>query len=644
MPRDFFPHHVVRLSSFIQCALVVLFVCGAVANSNSQIPVAGRDWIEAVPAAFSPRSNMDVLNHANKLWVIGGLDGQIRSDVWSGDGTSWTRATASAFAAREGFASTTFNGRMWVFGGSCPTHPISNTEVTVRYLPDAWSSADGVTWSAEPIATSFLRAGHSVTEFNGKLWLIGGEYRIEISFLNQDIFYRDVWSSADGTHWTSTNQAAPFLGRRDHVAVVFNNRLWVIGGRNKANYFSSDALNDVWSSADGVNWTTATLQAEFSPRYDHACFVLGDKLWLVGGSDGSGVKNNEIWNTSDGAHWTRVTPDPAFLPRAGHACAVVGSEAWIIGGAYDGSLHSADGVHWTQVPLAHPGSRSGQATISHNGKLWVIAGSMNNQLRNDVWSSPDARHWTRVAEHAAFSPVSNMVGLSYGGNMWLMGGGGGRVWRSSNGADWTTMTTTAAFYDIQGGLVHDSKMWVFSGTTCWSSTDGLAWTNAAGTFTVRNNMGVAALNGKMYLMGGWRVGSNGKYWWTETISNVHSSADGDSWAQVVAGGPYCAYPGAAAFNRRLWVVGGQTFAYGMGGAYYPVYQSSVYASFDGAAWTAPASSVPFPPRSSPSMNVLGDRLYLSGGKNQDGFPSDFWYTVADDAGKNSADAAWLQYQ
>ena len=37
--------------------------------------------------------------------------------------------------------------------------------------------------------------------------------------------------------------------RNDHSSVVFNGRLWVIGG-----YDGTNRLNDVWSSEDGVTW------------------------------------------------------------------------------------------------------------------------------------------------------------------------------------------------------------------------------------------------------------------------------------------------------------------------------------------------------------------------------------------------------
>ena len=43
---------------------------------------------------------------------------------------------------------------------------------------------------------------------------------------------------------------------------------------------------------------------------------------------------------------------------------------------------------------------------------------------NDVWSSSDGANWTRVTEHAAWSPRGMIQGgVEFNGRMWLLGGG-----------------------------------------------------------------------------------------------------------------------------------------------------------------------------------------------------------------------------
>jgi len=71
-------------------------------------------------------------------------------------------------------------------------------------------------------------------------------------------------------------------GRRaGHEAVVFNGRMWVIGGAR-----SSTLFNDVWSSADGVNWILEKEHAEFKERFTHTVVALNNARPAMPGSSG----------------------------------------------------------------------------------------------------------------------------------------------------------------------------------------------------------------------------------------------------------------------------------------------------------------------------------------------------------------------
>ena len=45
------------------------------------------------------------------------------------------------------------------------------------------------------------------------------------------------------------NNAASFSGRYGHASVVFDNNMWVIGGRDELG-----RKNDVWFSEEGISW------------------------------------------------------------------------------------------------------------------------------------------------------------------------------------------------------------------------------------------------------------------------------------------------------------------------------------------------------------------------------------------------------
>ncbi|MGV2341039.1 MAG UNVERIFIED_CONTAM: kelch repeat-containing protein [Planctomycetaceae bacterium] len=69
----------------------------------------------------------------------------------------------------------------------------------------------------------------------------------------------DVWSSADGREWTCETPSAARAARAYHQAVAHAGRMYVFGGGNYVPEYS--AMNDVWSSEDGVNWQQETANA-----------------------------------------------------------------------------------------------------------------------------------------------------------------------------------------------------------------------------------------------------------------------------------------------------------------------------------------------------------------------------------------------
>jgi hypothetical protein len=107
-----------------------------------------------------------------------------------------------------------------------------------------------------------------------------------------------VWSQVPGSLWSEATASASFSPRFDHSSVVYNGKMWVVGGFNGAT-----ALGDVWSSPDGVNWTEFTAAAAFGPRVDFSMVVYNGFIWVIGGTTGTGGFN-DVWYSSDGGTWT----------------------------------------------------------------------------------------------------------------------------------------------------------------------------------------------------------------------------------------------------------------------------------------------------------------------------------------------------
>jgi len=278
-----------------------------------------------------------------------------------------------------------------------------------------------IQWTRATASASFSkRSEHTSVVFDNKMWVIGGS-------MGGFTTFSDVWYSSDGATWTRATASAPFSGRRLHTSVVFDNKMWVIGGRDGYYY-----PGDVWYSSDGATWTQATASAPFSGRQGHTSVVFDNKMWVIGGHNGY-ANRNDVWYSSDGVTWTQATASASFSKRRGHTSVVFDNKMWVIGGR-DGSSnlndvwYSSDGVTWTQATASAPFSgRQGHTSVVFDNKMWVIGGNgVGSTYFNDVYSSPDGITWTRVLSdgHTQWSKRYGHQCLVFDSKMWIIGGYG----------------------------------------------------------------------------------------------------------------------------------------------------------------------------------------------------------------------------
>jgi hypothetical protein len=263
------------------------------------------------------------LSFAGKLWMIGG-NGTF--DVrYSTNGTEWTVATNSPpFHERWGHTSVVFDSKMWVIGGWAIIN--ENGQLT----NDLWYSQNGVDWIQATDSASFsVRMDHTSVVFDNKMWVIGGRNTMT------EQSYNDVWYSQDGVNWIQATASANFSARDNHCSVVYDNKMWVIGGYD----WNSGRMNDIWNSADGISWSLVNSSSAFSARYESGVEVFSGKIWLIGGSTATQYKN-DVWNTTDGLHWQIATSNAEFNGITGHSCTVFNGRLWLLGGYSVGGLTS----------------------------------------------------------------------------------------------------------------------------------------------------------------------------------------------------------------------------------------------------------------------------------------------------------------
>jgi hypothetical protein len=262
-----------------------------------------------------------------------------------------------------------FNGDLWMMS---QTH--------------AWSSRDGLNWTHYPKTDWGERISQAYAFFDGRLWMFGGlRY-------NDRIPLNDIWSSTDGTRWTNTGNAA-WSPRKAQTIIAFRNKLWLFGGADqvKHDFSTVHALDDVWSSDDGLRWTQPTAAAAWSPREGATVIVLKDALYLLGGQG-----HSDVWRSDDGVNWTQLSPEAEWKPRYGYGTAVFGDKLWVYGGwegkptnALNDVWYSTDGKTWVRQAEHAPWAPRSPRTIVYKDKLWIFSGKHTGGKDNwggDIWT------------------------------------------------------------------------------------------------------------------------------------------------------------------------------------------------------------------------------------------------------------------
>ena len=199
-----------------------LFILGgydnlAVIPNDVWVSAGGKYWqtmgsMPSLSDGQGERLHHRVLSHNGSLFILGGIDGYDRNDVWSSmDGAAWNLVKAEAeWLARRKHGAVLHNGTMYILGG----FGVLTDEISLGYKNDVWSSTDGQTWEEETAAAEWsARSEHQTVSLDGKIYLLGG--------IGESGNAGDVWSSTDGKTWTQEVMDPDLWGRNRFAAEVF---------------------------------------------------------------------------------------------------------------------------------------------------------------------------------------------------------------------------------------------------------------------------------------------------------------------------------------------------------------------------------------------------------------------------------------
>jgi hypothetical protein len=323
------------------------------------------------PCSYGPLDRGMIVGSVSfqgKLWVIGGgsysttnpdCAGAGSNQVWSWDGIdghAWVEETASApWQPRSYHSVIVFNNQIWVMAG------LENDVLGEAPLCDAWSSPDGVHWTAVSNPAPWPgRHAASTWAYNGALYVEGGTggatpFGPCPTATGSNYPSNDVWKYSKQTSgeyaWTNVlmEGQAPFVPHDAAGALVYNGLMWLIGGWHPKLYAPMVTTNEVWNSADGAHWRLVKpntyIPGKYNPltqwegRHMAGWVVFNNKMWIVGGDNNSGHYQRDIWNSSDGITWQKVTDKPQWAlqsqgggPRVLHYTVAFNNNLYVIGG------------------------------------------------------------------------------------------------------------------------------------------------------------------------------------------------------------------------------------------------------------------------------------------------------------------------
>ena len=256
-----------------------------------------------------------------------------------------------------------------------------------------------------------MRTNHTSLVYDNKMWVLGG-------YTNSR--ENDVWYSTDGIDWEQATDDAAWSDRYAHTSLVYDNKMWVLGG------YTDSRENDVWYSTDGINWEQATDDAAWSGRNYYTSLVYDNKMWVLGGYDDINYRN-DVWYSTDGINWEQATASADWSIRRRHTSLVYGNKMWVLGGEgrrYNNDVwYSTDGINWEQATDDAAWSmRTNHTSLVYDNKMWVLGGADGSSKRNDVWYSTDGINWEQTTGGVGWSARNNHTSYTYDNKMWVLGG------------------------------------------------------------------------------------------------------------------------------------------------------------------------------------------------------------------------------
>ena len=369
-------------------------VGGAGGTSASRTGVAGGNGLINIAYGSGTTSTSSAVNWAQFNTGTGTIDSP---NPGQGACSGWCSTAAYNLPdGRSNFSLVAYNGFLYALGGTSANCTTGNSTGTSGYCNTVYIAKLGV--NGEP-----------------QLW-----HPSDTNPANATYWYRDTNLPTDRSY---------------SGAVAYNNRIYLLGGRNSSGVTNTTHVADVTPNGKLGSWTAST--ALPSNLYGHDTQVYNDRIYIIGGSSsvGGAPINSVYYNkiNSDGTlnTWQQTTSfSTGRLNQGGNMTVVWGAYMYISGGcnAVNGSGYcsgissdsqvasiNADGSLGTWNSMSGlSDARMSHSLVAWRDKIYEIGGCSSQTLTSGDCNSGmlDTIKYGKVNQDGDASTVSQSVNSS----------------------------------------------------------------------------------------------------------------------------------------------------------------------------------------------------------------------------------------
>ena len=290
-------------------------------------------------------------------------------------------------------------------------------------------------------------------------------------------------------YWTQIGDMPEI--RYAHTVNELDGKIYVVGGGTIEGIVPpTTAL--VYDTLTGI-WTQIPLY-NGKVRAAHGSVVVGGRLYVVGGTDGSATFSTmEMFDPMSG-QWASKNPMPT--PRSLPACVSIEGKIYVIGGGiYIGNYYGFrrvevyDTLSGTWKQLADmPTGRWGHSAVAANGKIYVFGGATMEG------------GWQVFSSVEVYDPQTD-------------------TWTTRSKMPTARYNLTACLLDssiyVMGGWLHSDSGPIYDKVEVYSPVSD-KWSTATTMPVARSLLASTVVNGNMYIYGGARtthpnIGTSGVY-------------------------------------------------------------------------------------------------------------------------------------